>query len=405
MATPHPPTVVLPVEIKNRELDANVLLAAALAERGWRALVISYWQLGAVGHRLPPALWVMKNVTRRSLDLFARLRAWGHTLWALDEEALVIYSEAVYRRRRLALETMGQARGLLAWGEANTHLWRNYLAEAGGGEIPIYAVGNPRLDLTRPALRTVYHPAVAALKGRFGPYVLINSNFGTVNPKAAALLRLPRPEDVAAGRVAAPPHYDPELAHHRHRAFQAFLQAFPTLARRVPQLQFVLRPHPAEGGKPWEAAAQGLANAHVVYEGEAVPWILGATAVVHHSCTTAVEAFFCDRPVFSYHPSPDAAYQPPITRALSQETATLAELCDGLAAAAAGQPSSPGDSVRWQTATHFVASARGSLACDRIGQQLSPDLEVFAPQPPLTTGQRLWGRRQWHPHEARHRQP
>ncbi len=41
--------------------------------------------------------------------------------------------------------------------------------------------GNPRFDLLRPELRDYYAPEAARLKKRYGPYLLVNTNFADSN--------------------------------------------------------------------------------------------------------------------------------------------------------------------------------------------------------------------------------
>ena len=67
-----------------------------------------------------------------------------------------------------------------------------------------FETGNPRIDLLRREVRGYYDDDVAALRRRFGRYILLNSNFGRVN----TAVKRRRVDDFYAkdtGRPSIPP--------------------------------------------------------------------------------------------------------------------------------------------------------------------------------------------------------
>lgn len=353
--------LILPVEIKSREFDANLLLAGALALDGWEVVVGSRWEINRSLYREPPSLYLAKDITNRSLDFFQLLRAWGHQVVALDEEALVVYRPESYIHRRVGRETARAAVALLAWGEENAKTWRDAL----DADAPtIFTVGNPRIDLLRQELRPSFDARIAELREDHGRYILVNSNFGSVNTVVSELKRLPHPEDVERGKVEPPPNYSKELALYRHSCFQAFLTLIPILASRFPDITIVVRPHPSEDPKAWERAAAGLDNVRVIYRGEVVPWILGAEAVLHHSCTTAVEATVGRIPVVSYSPEDGREWEPQLPAALSVRARSPDAVCDLIGSALQGTFPWPADDPYRTVLDRHVASNKGALAVD-----------------------------------------
>ncbi|WP_022948360.1 surface carbohydrate biosynthesis protein [Methylohalobius crimeensis] len=377
--------VFLPVEIKTRELDAMILLACVLAEQGHSVYLGDRDRLKPLAHRLPRGIYLGKSVTGDMEKFYRHLRQLGHTVTALDEEGLVIYSPEIYKTRRVGAGTLQQPQALFAWGEANATLWRDYFGSREGGKI--HVTGNPRFDLFRSPLRELYRKQAQNLRDRYGPYLLFNSNFHWVNTRKAAATRLPSPADVASGKFPTPKFYNPDLARYRIALFRAYLEALPELAASFPELQFILRPHPAESSFPWQQATAHLNNCHVIYEGEVTPWILGSQAVLHHSCTTAVESFVLGKSVICYRPLRDEALDPPLPIQLSLEVASVNELKDTLAAVLKEETDLKARTAQGEVLKRHLAAAEGPLACDRIAR-------IFKALPPQTAslGERLAGR-------------
>jgi surface carbohydrate biosynthesis protein len=359
-------TVLLPVEIKHRELDGMLLLGAVLAERGRRVILGNRQEINSLRHRLPPAVFLGKTVQVLDEEAYERWERFGHRVVALDEEALVMWSKPIYVRRRVHPPTVRHVAALLAWGRDNAETWEEALPSP---HPPIHLTGNARFDLLRPELREAEAALCAELRRRYGRFILFNSNFGSVNTVVEEVMRLPHPDQLARTGQEPPRHYDPALARHRHAVLDAFRTAIPAIARRFPGHTLIVRPHPSERAATWQELLGDLPNAQVVYEHATLPWILAADMVLHHTCTTAIEAYLCDRPAISYRPLVDDAFDPALTVVLSEQVTSLPELLDRLAARLEGSPPRLDPQAEPALAHHYAA-AHGPLAAERIADAL-----------------------------------
>ncbi|SNB70367.1 surface carbohydrate biosynthesis protein [Arboricoccus pini] len=390
------PLVVLPIEIRNRELDGMLLLGAVLAERGHPVLMGNRQSLIRRHASLPPAILLGKTVQQPDAEVYSRWREAGHRIAVLDEEGLITYSTELYLRRRVHVPTMTQADMLLAWGPEHARIWEG--VEMGLPRPPVRAVGNARFDLLRAELRGAHADAAAAIRARLGPFILFNSNFAAVNAFTPEQNRLPHPDELARAGQTPPPYYDPGLARYRHRLFAAYKEALPAIARRFPNHRLVVRPHPAECPDAWRQSLTGLPNAHVVYEDAAQPWIMAATQVIHHSCTTAVEAYLMGRPALSYRPVENDAFDPLLTGVCSERVRDLDTLLARLDACLSGD-TPRADPMARELVAHRLTGMKGILAADRIADALAE-----LPPPRLDLNARI-SRWRWHWHELRKEGP
>ena len=175
---PPPSTLIIPIENQVRELDAKLLLACVAVERGFPVVLGSRAFIHYAIASLPRGVYLAKSMRRLSNRMFGILGDLGHVIVASDEEGLVRGPDDFYHSRRLSETTLERIAMLFAWGENDAKALRSFPGVAG---IPIHVTGNPRIDLLRKELRHFFDPQVETLRSRFGPYVLVNTNFGLVN--------------------------------------------------------------------------------------------------------------------------------------------------------------------------------------------------------------------------------
>jgi len=384
------PPLVLAVENLVREFDAKLLLACAAAERGFACIVGSRTRVDFMAGQFAPGIYFSKSMTSKSALMFRLLRRLGSAIVVQDEECLAYYSRAHYHAARLSPKTLPLASALFAWGEDSAELLSTYPAYAGA---PLHRTGSPRIDLLRPELRAFFAEDVARIQRRHGRFVLVNSSFAMVNGffDSFNIVRQPL-SDGAAPRLGAAAHGASEefalgYARHRSALFDEFQRMLPPLSAQFPDVTFVVRPHPSERHEPWRVAAEGLANVRVVHEGNVVPWLLAADALIHNGCTTAVEGAVIGIPLITYAPVKSERYEAHLPDGLSHEARDLTALFDLLKRALdAGPRGWEPVAGAAQLLEHHLAGLTGPLAADRIVAILE-QIEL----PPRTAAARVQG--------------
>lgn len=369
-------TLILPAEIKSRELDARLLNAVVACRRGWRVITGSKALINRAIWRLPRGVYLCQTLTAKRASLLRLLEQAGFVSIGWDEEGLVYFGRDIYLARRVAPQTLARLATVIAWGEAS----RNDLDErAGQAATRAVAIGNPRIDLLRKELRGLHAAECAALKAQHGSFILINSNFSGVNPMAVigdARSAVKKP--VVAGEEAA---LDRFAAMHAYRGelFKHFVALARDLARAMPDQKVIVRPHPAEDPAAWRSS-DGPDNLHIIRQGPVIPWLMAAGAIIHNGCTTAVEAACLDRAPIAYCPLPPAADEAPLPNAVSVKAHDRGEV-ERLTAASLAGKLRLGDGQR-QTLDNHIAALDGPLASERmvdVCEQLA--LPARAPSP------------------------
>ena len=359
--TASPSTLIIPVEIQVREMDAKILLSCVAAERGFPVVMGSRAFIHFQADSIPRGVYLAKSMRTLSIRMFSILYELGHAIVAYDEEALVRAPDYEYYRWRLAPETVSRVSHLLAWGEDDAQVLRAYPGYAGA---PIHVTGNPRIDLMRADVREFYRPEVDTLRQRFGDFVLVNTNFNKVNHFFAELSDL---KNAAQAEDGAPAHpFEAGKGRHKLVLFQHFREMVPALCQSLPGHTVVLRPHPAESHDPWLELAARCPNLRVVNEGNVVPWLMAARALIANSCTTMVEAAILGVPALNFEPVTSEEYDYQLPNSLSHSATTVAALCEAVGAMVRGELGPIEELRRKAVLERHLAALDGPLAADRM---------------------------------------
>ena len=368
------PLLLIPVENQVRELDPKLLLACVAAKRGFSSVIGSRREMEMRIDAFPSSIYLSKSMTVRSLLFFLVARRFAVNIITWDEEALVHLPPEIYFTRRLHPAAIRYVTHLFAWGEENAELWRQYPHLP--PEIPIHVTGNPRSDMLRPELNAYYADEIDGIRREFGDFILVNTNFNHVNAFGPDM-NLFKPTKTPGqtpkfGRAARgmSRKYAEGLRDHKQAVFEDFKRLIPELEKRFPDHLIVVRPHPTERHDAYQQIAARCRRVRVTNQGNVVPWLLCAKALIHNGCTTGVEAFVLRVPAVSYRATVNDAYDAGFYRlpnALSHQCFTLDELCGTLRRILEESLGPPeGDGCR-ELVRHHLAEMDGKrLACERM---------------------------------------
>jgi surface carbohydrate biosynthesis protein len=355
--------LIIPCETQAREFDAKLLLGCFAAERGFRVIVGSKKEINKRIGSLPRSIFLSKSLTKRNLLIYELLDRLGHEVVCGDEEALVYASVDSYLHHKVAEPTFRQAKALLAWGERNAELWREYEGYDGA---PIFVTGNARIDLLRPELRPLFQSAADELREKHGKFVLINTNFSRLNHyfpgqsrQRHALESGPPVHGVDLGRG---------LAAHKAELYEYFIEMVPALARACPEHTIIVRPHPSERQETWNDVARDAPNVRVIHEGNVVPWLIASEVMLHNGCQTAVESYLLGEPAVSYQPVTSENFDLQLPNLLSHRSFDLPDLIATVRAQLSGEwQDDPTERAKQEELINeYVASRSGEFASERI---------------------------------------
>ena len=323
-------TLILPVDIKSRELDARLLHAALALRAGWRVVLGSKTLINRAMWRMPRGIYLFSTLGRGRLLMARCLKNMGFASQGWDEEGLVYGDADLYRRQRLWAPTMKLVDQIFGWGEASARDMQ-VVADDAGKQVEV--AGNPRLDLLRPQMHALHAPAVKGIRQKYGDFVLVATNLSWANPHVIP------PEQQPLHGDEPPPGREGEYSYlqYQKQMLQHMQKLIPAICRAFSDMQVVLRPHPVENVGYWHAVLKDVPNAHIVREGPVLAWTLAARTLVHSNSTTGLEARLVGKHPIAYTPVESPRHESPLPNGVSICARNVDEVLQAIEAIRAGR--------------------------------------------------------------------
>lgn len=325
--------VIIPVEVKQREFLGRMLLACVAANSGYSVLLGHDRVIRRLAAYLPKGIIFDKSLGMARDRKVLRYHRLGYKLTALDEESTGFYVEPdLILPLRLSHEALERAEYWFCLSETiREHAARLFPNHAD----KFVTTGMPRTDVWRPEVNGIFGDETARIRAEHGKYILFCSNFAhVIHARSGAFL------DQQYRRLAKS---NSEISDFRLSTEQEgrdnldkFVAVFPKIRTWFPHVKLIVRPHPSEDHEYWHSLAAKTGHFEVQTNGAASPWILGAECLLHHGCTTGVEAEIMGKPHIMYAPCPDKHHDTemmktfaPIVHTQDKLRAKLSSIMDG----------------------------------------------------------------------------
>ena len=330
----------IPIHKSVRELDGKLFFALQAAKRGFflifgrKSEILRLLMIGPSGVFFDTRM----NQSRVSVKHKSHLeiRRKGHHIWLFDEEVTSIDDPQEYSKTQISRTVVSSASMILAWSRFHADLIASVDARA-----KVFLAGHPRYDVYDIRVRGIYKKEAEDLKKKYKKYILIPSSFGDL--ALGDNLSLDLKVDTNKRKGFFKSEDDARLfkdnVYYRRETAKIFIRDIVDLAIKYKDINFVLRPHFVETTEMWAPLLNsGLGNIFVVHEGPIAPWLYGASGIIHHHCSTAVEAFLFDKPVISYVPIHDERFERFLPAAVSTVVHEFEELVVAVGNMITGKP-------------------------------------------------------------------
>lgn len=256
-------------------------------ERGCDAYLIPLYDQGVDVPLLPLDGIVVNFARPANLDLVRNYRDAGLPVYVLDTEGGNQTEAGTNTPDRLArlLDERGFSQDLTGYFFWGPRLRDTFATHCGMPPQSLITTGCPRYDYTSPRWRE-------ALDYPADDYVLVNANYPLVNPLFVSSEAREREAAVQAGWDA---DYMRTIVEDMAGVFPEFLKAVARLATDLPDVRFIVRPHPFENRSVYDRAFADLPNVDVEASGPVLNVLAHARCMLHLNCATAVEATMLER--------------------------------------------------------------------------------------------------------------
>jgi surface carbohydrate biosynthesis protein len=326
------PRIALFVANHTRDLPGIVLTAREPCRRGATCYLIPYregrdevWALAPDFVLLPVIRPYQAQQARQFVEAgiqFGLLDTEGVVWSSMEEYKQTLWSDTALTRK---------ANCICLWGpRVADHTVNDGIFD----KRQTYVTGCPRFDYYTEPLAAVYRKPT---NGARRQSVLLNTNFTTANLDG---VRYPEVIDNYVATYKFPREEVLRWYNNELQAIEGMSKLANQLAKDFPDVDVILRPHPEEAVDTYTSKLDSSPNIHLSKSRYVAPWILGASAIIQRSCTTAIEASLAGRPAFSprWIPAPNFY---PVPESVSLPCDDYEQLKGSLASVFAGQFRAP----------------------------------------------------------------
>nr|WP_321514092.1 surface carbohydrate biosynthesis protein [uncultured Pseudodesulfovibrio sp.] len=310
------------VEIIIRELDGVLYQALHLADKGLPSLVGDRMVNEIVRSTNAPLIYFDSDqhepTNRHILNN-------GGIVLNLNSEGQGFVDDPLEMQRNFA-QVIDSSTAVCLWGEKQAEILKGLIPESRHGDIIV--TGHPSFDLISPPF-TPYFADQSILREHGDDYILINTSFGMFNHEMGFDYYIKMLSKMSEWKVYGSPEHIQVLK--RRCAFQektalSMIDLAKELTKSYPDRHIIIRPHPAENAMYYDEKTSEDPGIFVIKEGTAREWISSAATIIHHDCTTGMEATLMGKMVLQYAPYKDIENSAALMTTIGHRTTTADEV-------------------------------------------------------------------------------
>jgi|GEM_PF-1493248 len=286
------------IEIIDRELDGILYQALHLAARGIPLLIGDRMVNQFIKTTTSPVLFLDKDQNRKTNTavlnhggLVINLNAEGQGFADNPPQVQINFARVINYTSKVCV-----------WGQLQYDILCDLIPDEQREKVII--TGHPSFDLASPRFNDYYRDQ--AIVGRYGEdYTLINTSFAMFNHQMGFDYYMKMLSGMDEWKVYGTPEHIEHLKKrcvHQERTALALIDLAKTIAQTYPDRHVIIRPHPAENPDFYLKRIEGFDKITVTSEGTVRKWISTAATVIHHDCTTGMEAALMGKLVLQFEP-------------------------------------------------------------------------------------------------------
>jgi surface carbohydrate biosynthesis protein len=315
----------VPVEIKNRELYSKILLAKYAAQNGFNVILGRKNEINKFVTKMSPGIYYGLGAVKNFEPFYKKLSDQGHLIVVNDEEGLVTYSDEMYLDLKVSPETISAIDLLFTWGKENFKVISSGRPES---TSKLCTAGNPRFDLLKPQFSGVYEKEISEIRKKYKKFILVCTSFASCNHYVRGTDYVQELVDKKVLTSEDSVNTYKRYQKIKNATWRSFLEAVPMLASAYPDTDIIIRPHPSENSDSYIKLTKKFKNIYLEKRFSIHPWLLTAKALVHHYCTTSIEAFSAGTPGFALRPEKDSTIEKEIPYECSNSCESPDELIE-----------------------------------------------------------------------------
>lgn len=317
----------LPIEIAIRELEGMLFLTLHLAAKGYPSLIGNYMVDRYVLKSKQPVCYFdmdqHEKTNKAILDaggVVFNINPEGLSLLDFIESAEVNYAKVADYSTKMCM-----------WGARQRDLIGTHLTKE--QQDMLVVTGHPSFDLVSEKFISTYFDE--DIEERYGnDFIMINTNYGYFNHEMGCdnyIRMLSKMDEWQMYKTDELKEYVNEISDYQKVLITETIELVKQLAKDHPDETIIVRPHPQENCEYYKTRLRGFENVHVTNKGSVRKWLASSKVLIHHDCTTGMEAMLMGIPVIQFRPIYNKAVTANLMIKIGHKTETKEEVSHLLA--------------------------------------------------------------------------
>lgn len=339
-----------------RDLESMALIAYHLWSRGCNVLLIPMYKQRYVVRKEKLDVIVINYLRPNNKETFIWYKTLGLKVIVLDTEGIGGRNAREFAELSTKTKLNHLVDSYLFWGPEQLKACKQISNKQ---PIEMAVTGCPRFDfLTSP------WKACIQKNNLNREYILVNTNFPTVNPLYSSGLKSER--EILLRTGFNKDSVD-EIIRQNFSAYSGVKKTVGLMAEKFPNETIIIRPHPFESIDGYKELTTNK-NIRIIKDGSANSWISNAKLLIHLNCSTAIEASIMGIPVYQLNWLNGDQIDRELPRSLSESISSEQELFEKLNQSKPNSSKKP--SVSEDGRINQLFFQIDGKACERVCEQI-----------------------------------
>ena len=298
-------TLLILIEVANRELDAKLLLSLKAIKSNFRVIIGQKGNVWSILDKIKPSIILLKSFGPRNTKVIDFLKKKNFKIFSNDEELILAWDMSERVNYRFNNENTHKIDKLIAVGNYDYEEVKKLFKFSSDKLIK---VGNLRLELLKKNYKKIFEKDKIYIKKKYGNFIFFATNFVRINTR----LKFDHQIDFVYHRIVDD-KIDPE-SHHISLINDQIIMQREILIQTLKFLdnfeknsngkKIILSPHPNENKKFWLNLFEKRSYKNIILnDSEDIPsttFMDASDLVISSNSTSLLESYFLNKKIINF---------------------------------------------------------------------------------------------------------
>lgn len=294
-------TILVPLEIKVREINSRTFLISKLLDKTNFDVVIGEKSKVYNLFKHNEGMYLLSKGGARPSFRFPKEKYKKNFIGIIDEEGPIMNMDINDIKTRLHKHIIKNIDDYFFWGDKDLFSAKKYFKNYNN---KINNFGHPKYDILKKGNIKFLKKEIDKIKKKYGKFIFISISHNTdqIVDKVEYTIHS---YDIKKNRSKAIKNYKKFITNDENN-YLKLISLTEQLAKKNPNLNIIIRPHPRQNINLVKSRfSKNLHNIKVVYEGVITSWIAACELYIHSGCTSFLEAASLEKKIIYVYENED----------------------------------------------------------------------------------------------------